>query len=50
MSKRNYEMLEGPEAFKRFRDALKAAISVPKNALPLRNAKSKSKRKNLAKP
>jgi hypothetical protein len=45
MSKRNLEMIEGPQAFKRFRDALKAAMSVPKSALPPRNAKPKSRRK-----
>jgi hypothetical protein len=27
-------MNEGPEAFKRFRDAVKTILSVPKSALP----------------
>ena len=45
MSKKPLEMIEGRQAFNRFRDALKAAMSVPKSALPPRNAKPKSKRK-----
>jgi hypothetical protein len=28
------EMIEGPEAFDRFRDAMKAILKVPKSALP----------------
>jgi hypothetical protein len=28
------EMIEGPEAFARFRDAMKAILTVPKSAMP----------------
>jgi hypothetical protein len=28
------EMIEGPEAFEKFRDAMKAIMKVPKSALP----------------
>jgi hypothetical protein len=44
LSSKHREMIEGPEAFKRFRDALKSALSVPKGSLPART-KKRAKRK-----
>jgi len=32
--KSNAEMIEGPEAFEKFRAAMKAILTVPKSALP----------------
>jgi len=32
--KPHQEMIEGPEAWSRFQDAMKAIITVPKSALP----------------
>ena len=34
MKARTPEMIEGPEAFTRFRDAMKAILTVPKSAMP----------------
>jgi hypothetical protein len=42
------EMLEGPEAFDKFRDAMKVIVTVPKSALPpspFKKWKPKKKRK-----
>lgn len=45
MSKKQREMIEGPEAFQRFREAMKTIVSVPKSALP-QKPKKQTKRKS----
>ena len=44
------EMIEGPEAFDRFRDAMKAILKVPKNALPPSPFKKWKPKKKQTKP
>jgi len=43
MSKQR-EMIEGPQAFNRFRDALKTILAVPKSSLPPRTKKQAKKK------
>lgn len=44
-STKQREMVEGPKAFERLRDAMKAVLTVPKTALPPRK-KQETKRKS----
>jgi hypothetical protein len=49
MDKPHAEMIEGPEAFSRFRTAMKAILTVPKSALPpspFKKWKPKKKKSN----
>ena len=43
------EMIEGPEAFRRFRDAAKKVLTVPKSAIPNPFGKRKPQKKKSVK-
>lgn len=44
------EMIEGPEAFNRFRDAVKKVLTVPKSAVPNPFGKRKARKTKTVGP
>jgi hypothetical protein len=44
------EMIEGPEAFERFRNAVKKVLTVPKSAMPPSPFGKSGKKRNTTKP
>jgi hypothetical protein len=48
--KHHAEMIEGPEAFTRFREAVKKVLSVPKTAMPPNPFGKSGKKRTMPEP